>query len=194
MTIIIKDEFLGDFDAVRDRVLAEGNFEPHQFGGHTYEGVSLVPVLDDSVRHLIEDAVGASIYLAGAFWRRAGEGDPNPTLIHTDNAAETHAFVLYMSDPVSDLDGTAFWRHRATDSYAIPPHPRARAIELVAAVVPDGNDETRWDMTLLARAKSNRFISFPSQYYHSRYPLLCEGYGQDLKNSRLILAGFFSLI
>ena len=181
MNIKVIDNFLPDFEAVKAQAMAQ-DFEPKEYDGYPYEGIALDVQVDSE---LLGDVAPRF-----AFWRIAKEGDPTPTPIHCDNSCDSMAGLLYMTDPVGDLDGTAFWRHRETDTHALPSHPRALTNHVLAAARRDAADLSAWDMTMLVKAKANRFVTYPSHYWHSRYPIDCTGY--TAQDPRLIWVVFYS--
>ena len=48
----------------------------------------------------------------------------------------------------------------------------------------DSNDITKWELNSIIGHKDNRLLSFPSEYFHSKYP-------NKFKNQRVVLVMFY---
>ena len=190
MELEIVDNFLIDPDEVRDTVLRDGDFRAQEYEGHTYSGIYTGTPL--SVVEDIEDIHGRDIKPVMAFWRISYPGDDTPAPIHADSICARWAGLLYMT-PTREVGGTAFWRHKESRDTEFPAVKRAtRDQDYVDMINRDAADESAWDMTVLVRSKYNRFITYPTHYYHSRYPFYSENYGNTLETARLIWVVFYN--
>jgi len=165
------------------------------YQGHFFPGVDARLPLN--VNRKIEDAVGTGIDVVLQFWRLSKPGDPSPTGVHADQSAGNTAGVLYMSpEPDDPMDGTAFWRHKDRGTDHVPPAilqgSTSEQEEYYKQLNADTKDMSAWDMTALARSKFNRFITYPSHYFHSRYPIDPTNYGSTKDSARLTWVVFFN--
>lgn len=199
MNIHIQDNFLADAEAIRANILESCTFPGQDYEGHFYPGVDL-GCQPENASDLIGDAVGQDVDIKGSFWRLAMRGDDTPGPIHADTICATNAGLLYFTPGPVDAsyeDGTAFWRHRETDDQMMPLSIRrgsqAKSQAYCDRINVDNRDESKWDMTLLVKAQFNRFVSYPSHYYHSRYPFYAENYGTTKETARLIWVVFYDL-
>ena len=123
-----------------------------------------------------------------AFFREAKKGQDNTWRIHNDsiinNQQPDRAIVLYMSDNTSDsLNGTAFWEHKHygdTFPYASDP------VKYDKVLKEDSEDLTKWNLKSIIGHKANRLISYPCNYFHSKYP-------NEFKESRVIFVMFYKI-
>lgn len=192
MDIHIQDNFLKDPDSIREKVLTEGEFKGQEYEGHFYKGVDLscpLDVVDD-----IGDILGKDINPSFAFWRLSRPHEEIPAAVHADTVCARWAGILYMT-PTEEMGGTAMWAHKELGDWQVPPRFMRGASgskEYFERVNSDSNDEEKWDMRLLIRAKYNRFACYPTRYFHSRYPFNSENYGTTKDEARLIWVIFFN--
>ena len=195
MIIHIQDDFLPDAMRHREQALDEGTFEGEDYAGHFYPGVQAHHPLD--VVDEIEEAVESKVEVNFAFWRLSKPGEDTPAPIHADSICSEWAGLLYMT-PTEEMGGTAFWRYRATGDSELPPRVRRTDSQYSRDYIDEINrhsaDETQWDMTALVKAQFNRFVAYPTHYFHSRYPFYSENYGTSKEEARLIWVVFFNKI
>jgi hypothetical protein len=68
------------------------------------------------------------------------------------------------NDLKQELTGTAFWKHPKygdTSQNSLDIHNEALKV---------GNDPSKWNLKSIIGHKKNRFLSFPCEYFHSKYP------------------------
>jgi hypothetical protein len=53
------------------------------------------------------------------------------------------------------------------------------------------NDEDQWDVSSIIGGINNRLISYPANYFHSKFPK--QAWGSTQENCRLILAMFYKI-
>ena len=106
-----------------------------------------------------------------AFFRQAKVDQDDDWRIHNDtiinNEQPDRAIVLYMSsDKTEELNGTAFWEHKNHgDTY------ESKSIkEFNKMLKKDANDTSKWNLRSIIGYKANRLISYPCNYFHSKYP------------------------
>lgn len=191
MEIHIVDDFLPNPDEARDEILDVGKFEGIEVQGHFYNGVDLSVPLE--VLPQLDEIHGREVDPVAAFWRLTKPGEKTPSPIHPDTIFARWAGVLYMT-PTDEMGGTAFWKHKESGDHFFPPRKRlSRDQSYVDMIVRDGGDESKWDMTMLVKAQYNRFVTYPTHYYHSRYPFTSDNYGETNETARLIWVVFYDI-
>lgn len=78
------------------------------------------------------------------------------------------AAVLYMSPrEIEELHGTAFWEHEVYGKN-LPSHITDEEYDRMIQV--DAEELDMWRLVSVAGYEQNRIISYPSSYFHSKYP------------------------
>ena len=107
------------------------------------------------------------------FFRIATEKLDNDWRIHADsiigNQIPNRAIVLYISEPgLDELNGTALWEHVSHgDSLPFEGLENKKFDDML---LNESNDLSRWKLNSVIGYKKNRLISYPSHYFHSKYP------------------------
>jgi hypothetical protein len=115
--------------------------------------------------------------------------------IHSDNTVNgaRWAGVYYLNEPEQCKGGTAFYRLKETGWDTMPTQEQLDAVGKNLDWMKDKwTKEEEWDLISLAGMKFNRFIFYPCEYFHSRYPL--KGWGNKPEESRLVWVCFFDII
>ena len=100
---------------------------------------------------------------------------------HPDRAA-----VLYMSPrELENLHGTAFWEHCIYGS-SLPSHVEDDEYNKMIEI--DAEKLERWRLVSVVGYKENRLISYPANYFHSKYP------NKSWKEGREIFVMFYKTI
>jgi hypothetical protein len=195
-SLLVVDNFLKNPDAVRRRALA-CDFSPREYKGHVYNGISTDYVF--SPWPLVAKAVGFKVRPAISFFRLGLAGDTTTTFIHADTAVDGAAWagVLYLSAPdCKAFSGTAFWRHNKLGWDRLPSSAtieaqtgRAADEAFFDSLNEDGQGEDAWFMNGFVSMKSNRFVAYPTNLFHSRYPR--ETWGNEKSEGRLTWVCFF---
>ena len=121
------------------------------------------------------------------FFREAKQSQDNDWRIHNDtiinNQQPDRAVVLYMSDSNMDsLNGTAFWKHK---NYG-ETYSGKGSEEFNKLLKNDSNDISKWQLKSVIGHKENRLISYPCNYFHSKYP-------NEFQNSRIVFVMFYKI-
>ena len=123
-----------------------------------------------------------------AFFREAKQGQDNDWRIHNDTIINDQqpdrAVVLYMSPSSKNtLNGTAFWKHKEYgDTY-----PTGKTTEeFNKMLTEDANDTSKWELKSVIGHKENRLISYPCEYFHSKYP-------NEFQSSRIVFVMFYKI-
>src|SRR5574342_14306 len=82
-----------------------------------------------------------------------------------------YALVLYLSEPIGTLSGTAFWTHKEQNTNRI----LVGDVELLQAIEGDWDDVNKWRQDQFISSKFNRAAIYKSELFHSRWPF--EAYG-----------------
>lgn len=121
------------------------------------------------------------------FFREAKEGQDNDWRIHNDSIIEgqqpDRAIVLYVSENnYCDLNGTAFWEHHKHGEKFDNISPE----EYNRLLIEDSNDKDKWILKSVIGHKQNRLLSYPCNYFHSKYP-------NEFLNSRKVFVMFYKV-
>jgi hypothetical protein len=188
------DDFAPDAEKVRKAVIDGGFTTERGPDGALYTGISKHPT--PGWYELIAKAVGSPIIPRLSCFRLNLKGEMPHSWIHSDDICAKHASVLYLNAPVQCAGGTAFWRHEALGIDRLPTK-EALAAEgknpeaFYAMIEREWKDLTFWKNIGFVPMKFNRFITYPTCLFHSRFPF--EGFGSGPKDGRLIWICFYDL-
>ena len=119
------------------------------------------------------------------FFRQAKENQDNNWRIHNDSIIQgqqpDRALVLFLSDEnYNGLNGTAFWEHKERgDTYKVTDNN-----DFDELLTKDCNDISKWNLKTVIGHKTNRLVSYPCEYFHSKYP-------NEFKEKREVLVMFY---
>ncbi len=186
------DNFAQDFDAVRAAVVS-GSFSTEGGpDGAKYTGISryAVPQWYDRISELI----GTKITPRLSCFRLNLAGELPHSWVHSDDICARYASVLYMNLPEQCQGGTAFWRHNELGIDRLPARESLdrRGIDSAAfykMVESEWKDLQAWQQIGMVPMKSNRFITYRTCFFHSRYPF--SGFGTGPQDGRLIWICFY---
>tara|TARA_R100000935_G_scaffold31794_1_gene52314 strand:- start:871 stop:1458 length:588 start_codon:yes stop_codon:yes gene_type:complete len=93
--------------------------------------------------------------------------------IHCDsiinNKIPERALILYFSEPgLNELNGTALWEHKELGSSL--PLSELSSDKYNNLILNESNKLDNWKLNTVIGYKKNRLISYPSNYFHSKYP------------------------
>lgn len=160
------------------------DFQDREHSGKIYTGVGLSnqPRLED----LIGKALGFPVEINLSLYRLGRPQDRTTNWIHADNGCGEYAGILYLNPDNQGVGGTAFWSHLKYGD-RVPDYATQAIVDELTA---DSEDQSKWMMNGLVSMRFNRFISYPTRIFHSRYPK--EGWGESIEDSRIIWTCFFS--
>ena len=185
--IYIIDDFLSKktFEIVKDN---KENFKEVKFPDKSFWIKEPSP---EFIAHF-EDRLGAiegnEVMNIIAFFREAKEGQDNKWRIHNDTIIKQQqpdrAIVFCIKSPSDELNGTALWEHKEYgDTFTEPENPE----EFNRLLKEDANDRDKWNLKSIIGFKPNRLISYPCEYFHSKYP-------NEFKGSRVVFVMFYKII
>jgi hypothetical protein len=167
--IYIKDNFLDSekFNALQIE-LASNEYKTVSQGGKDFHIQNAHPEFIKHVEQLLEDVENKKVKSILSFFRLANKDKDNEWRIHADNVINNQlpdrAIVLYMSKPSNGLNGTAFWSHYS-EGYKLDDIKNFNKI-----LIDDTNDAYKWNLESIVGHKENRIVSYPCNYFHSKYP------------------------
>ena len=184
--IYIKDDFL-DIDIINSLNKDKNVFQEVKTPGKSF----WVKMPSDNFMELvckeISETERAIINPILGFFREAKEGQDNDWRIHNDSIIEgqqpDRACVLYVSEEQEDgLNGTAFWEHwkhgEKFENVSIEEQNRL--------LKEDANSPEKWRLKSVIGHKKNRLISYPCNYFHSKYP-------NEFIDSRKVFVMFYKI-
>lgn len=193
-SLVVIDDFYFAPKALA-RVAQSLDYSVKEHEGHKYNGVS-TDFEPEKIVGLMSLNLGRNVQMGINLFRLGTAVEKATTHVHADNSMDPFAAVLYLSEaPAGVSAGTAFWRHK---KYQIEQMPTAEWIvanvgpdvqAFITEINTDGNDESKWELTSLVGQRFNRFVTYPSHWFHSRYPQ--NAWGETPKDGRLIWTGFY---
>ena len=122
-----------------------------------------------------------------SFFRQAKENQDDTWRIHNDsiinNEQPDRAIVYYISDNKrKDLNGTAFWKHKEHGFKMA----NVDSNEFNRLLIEDANDTSKWQLESVVGHKKNRLLSYPCNYFHSKYP-------NEFKEDRVVFVMFYKI-
>ena len=136
----------------------------------------------------LEVIEGGKIENIGAFFREARGKQDNDWRIHCDikpipgKGQPTRAVVLFFTgDKNEGLNGTGFWSHfKHGENLDV----ENMIDEYDRILREDSNDLSNWELKSVIGNKKNRLISYPCDYFHSKYP-------KEAKKQRIVFVMFY---
>jgi hypothetical protein len=189
---LLKDDFAPDVQAVRKAVI-NGPFTTETGpDGATYTGISTYPV--PQWYGLIAELVGCPILPRLSCFRLNLDGELPHSWVHSDDICAQYASVLYLNTPEQCYGGTAFWRHKLKIIDRLPSRNELTNQQIDADRFYKSMDQewkvlSLWEQIHLVPMKWNRFITYPTCLFHSRYPFA--GFGKGPQDGRLIWICFY---
>jgi hypothetical protein len=109
-----------------------------------------------------------------SFFRLATNELDTDWRIHSDAIIDgerpERALVLYLSPSTMEgLHGTAFWKHKELGD-CLPSNISSEDYDNILAN--EANNIDKWDLGSVIGYKVNRVVSYPCNYFHSKYPNL----------------------
>ena len=182
--IYIIDNFLPKnlFNALQDI----NEFNEVKTPGKSFWVSTLPNEFVEYVTNKISKIEGKKVENILCFLREANENQDNEWRIHNDSIIEgqkpDRAIVLYVDSLENSLNGTAFWEHENYGETYIENNTE----EFNRMLIEDSNDKSKWKLKSIVGYKPNRLLSYPCNYFHSKYP-------NKFKQSRKVLVMFYKI-
>jgi hypothetical protein len=171
--IYVKDDFLDKtfFDIINSH-LNSNEFKKIDVGDTFFYIQESEKSFNDYMRLRLEELERCKLKNVLAFFRQSTDVLDADWRIHSDlnvnGERPDRALVLYLSPKErTDLHGTAFWEHHIYGKelpLGITDKEYNDTIKL------DSGDLDKWDLKSVIGYEENRLVSYPANYFHSRYP------------------------
>lgn len=186
------DNFASDAAVVRNAVIAGGFASEKGPDGAIYTGISQYRV--DHWFARIAELTGVRIIPRLSCFRLNLAGELPHSWVHSDDICAKYASVLYLNQPEQCQGGTAFWKHKAmdVDHLASDEVLAACGVDYVAyhrMMTAEWKRLEAWEQTNFVSMQWNRFITYPTRFFHSRYPF--KAFGKGPEDGRLIWICFY---
>lgn len=186
------DDFAADIDEVRRSVIRGGFSTQTGPDGALYTGISLFPV--PHWYHRIGECVQSKIIPKLSAFRLNLAGEFPHSWVHSDDICAKFASVLYLNPPEQCFGGTAFWKHKILNIDKLPAREELNgtAETFYKDMERDWKYLPLWEQVDFVPMESNRFITYPTCFFHSRFPF--EGFGSGPEDGRLIWICFYDKV
>lgn len=171
--IYILDDFIEKelFKLATD-YLNKGKFQKHVVGEKNFYTQSSNEAFDGYVLRKLGMIEGRPLENILSFFRVSTDELDTSWRIHSDlnikGERPDRAAVLYMSPRhQEELHGTAFWEHEVYGK-SLPSHISDEEYDKMIRV--DSEELDMWRLVSVAGYEQNRLISYPANYFHSKYP------------------------
>mgnify|MGYP003645448516 FL=1 len=171
--IYIKDDFIPEvlFKSLQ-QYLNNGEFNTVNSGGKDFHIKESLPHFNEYMIQALSNIERKKIRNILSFFRTSNEDLDTTWRIHSDlninGEKPDRALVLYMSPRErDDLHGTALWEH---DVYGREIPKDITDEDYNSMIDVDAEDTDRWRLSTVVGYEENRLVSYPSSYFHSKYP------------------------
>jgi hypothetical protein len=184
--IYIKDNFL-PHNLYKELVKYCDNFKEVKTPRKSFWVKKLPSELIHYIERSLEEIEGRNIKSILCFAREAKQGQDNEWRIHNDTIIEDQqpekAMVLFVKANEDKLHGTAFWEH---ENYGHT-YTESNNEEFNRMLIEDANDKSKWKLNSIIGYKDNRLLSYPCNYFHSKYP-------KEYTDQRIVVVMFYKYI
>jgi hypothetical protein len=195
LNLIQCDDFIPNAYEIREQVIQREFKTEKGPDGANYSNVQLVEVPELIDR--ISLVLGGKIIPRLSGFRLNLAGELPHSWVHSDEICAGWASVLYLNPPSQCQGGTAFWKHRGLN---IDHSPTPEAITSNGFDVEwfqqmlsrEWKELDYWEQAGFVTMKFNRFITYPTSMFHSRYPF--EGFGTSPADGRLVWVCFYDYV
>lgn len=172
MIHIIDDFVEKDLFKIANNYLNQGKFQKHVVGEKNFYIQNSNEAFDGYVLNKLGSIEGRPLENILSFFRVSTDELDTSWRIHSDlnikGQRPDRAAVLYMSPRTQEeLHGTAFWEHEIYGK-DLPPHITNEQYDEMIRV--DAEELNMWRLVSVAGYEQNRLISYPANYFHSKYP------------------------
>ena len=171
--IYFVDDFLNKsiFDSiVKD--LSSSEFEEYRTPGKSFYVQKPTEQFNNYVLNRLEEIENRGLDSILSFFRVSTDRLDNNWRIHSDLNIEgqnpDRAIVLYISKSTNeDLHGTALWSHK---KYGKKLPKDTTNEEFDRMITSESENLDMWKLNSVIGYEQNRVISYPANYFHSKYP------------------------
>lgn len=189
-SLIVVDDFMPNALEIREKALAAG-FKDHYYMEGTYQGTG-ISYNPPEIREALESFFNKKLDFTITAFRSGHKDTKLHVNIHADNSVSDWAYVYYLNLPEDCFGGTAFYTLK---EYAWDKMPTQEMLEERGKTLEWMTDKwtkpDAWQLNTVAGMKFNRMIVYPTQYFHSRFPLDGWGDADKPEHARLVNVGFF---
>ena len=181
--IYIQDNFLPP-KLYKELINYCDNFSEVKFPDKSFWTKKLPEEFIKFITNSLEKIEGSKIKNILCFAREAKKNQDNDWRIHNDtiinNEQPDRAIVLFVKSNEDALSGTAFWEH---ENYGHT-YVESDAEEFNRMLKEDSNDKSKWKLNSVVGYKDNRLLSYPCEYFHSKYP-------NEYNDQRIVVVMFY---
>ena len=183
--IYIKDNFL-PFNLYNELINFCDKFTEIKYPGKSFWVKELPKQFEYYMISELEKLENKKIHNILAFAREAKQNQDNDWRIHNDTIIEgqqpDRAVVLFVKAKEDKLNGTAFWEHKKYGHVYI----KSDSGEFNRMLLEDANDKSKWKLNSVIGYKDNRLLSYPCNYFHSKYP-------NEYIDQRIVVVMFYKI-
>tara|TARA_R100000278_G_scaffold28063_2_gene25450 strand:- start:7388 stop:7960 length:573 start_codon:yes stop_codon:yes gene_type:complete len=171
--IHIIDNFVDkDLFKIATDYLNKGEFLKHTVGEKNFYTQSSPDAFTNYMIGKLGVIEGRPVENILSFFRTSTPNKDTDWRIHSDlkikGQQPDRAAVLYMSPrELEELHGTAFWEHVIYGA-SLPDSVDNEEYDRMIKI--DANELDKWRLVSVAGYEQNRLISYPANYFHSKYP------------------------
>lgn len=181
--IYIKDNFL-PAELYNSLLNYSDEFKEFKTPGKSFWIKKIPKELENYIVSGLESIEGRKIRSILCFLREASKDKDNNWRIHNDTEImgeqPDRAAVLYIKSNEKKLSGTAFWEHENYGNTYI----NSNLKEFDRMLTEDANDKSKWRLNSVVGFEKNRILSYPCEYFHSKYP-------NQYQDQRIVLVMFY---
>jgi hypothetical protein len=149
--------------------------------------------LEEKITTYLEKTWNAKVKVVLSGIRKATQYLDTDWAIHSDLCVGSeeipeYGAVFYISQNESELNGTALWRHKEM-GYRMPRN--LSKDEVMRLSDRDYNDIDKWELSSVIGGIENRLVSYPAEYFHSKFP--SKAWGVTQKDCRIVFVLFYSV-
>jgi hypothetical protein len=132
-----------------------------------------------------------------SFFRLDMADDVTKSFCHADSICARYAGILYLNEPDQCFGGTALWTHIGLDLDRLPSNDEVSIFgshsmaQFHSWMTAETKNPAQWRQSGFVAMKFNRFVSYPSKMFHSRWPH--QSFGESNANGRLVWVTFYDL-
>ena len=150
----------------------------------------MIYFIDEFLSSTVYDLASKDLLNILGFFRTSTDVLDTDWRIHSDlninGQKPDRAIVFFMSpraEETQELAGTALWEH-VDYGHMLPSDTTNEKFDEV--LLRDANDLTKWKLNTVIGHKENRCISYPSSYFHSKFP------NRSWAEGRIVFVMFYS--